>query len=602
MKNSMPSPKPARFSLLGKWGLFACLTIWLGAAPTGAQSPVTEGEWNTLAYSMPINPIHCGVLHTGKVLIVAGSENNPSEDDYKAAVYDPVSGAIAVQELRWDVFCNGMAALADGRFMIIGGTERYDPFHGEPRSTVFDPATEQFNELESMAHGRWYGTITELSDGGLLAFSGWDENGGTNKAVEIYQIAAGWSPEYTAPWTPPLYPRQHLLPDGTLFCAGPSVNSHIFNPATQSWTLNVAKTLFRKERTYGTSVLLPLLPEGGYLPKVMILGGANPATNSVEIIDLSVSTPVWRSAAPMSLPRIELNAVILPTGKVLALGGSAIDENPNTASLAADLFDPVTETWSPAGVAVYPRLYHSSALLLPDATVWVAGGNPVRGTFEEHLEVYSPPYLFTTDGSGNVIPATRPTMTKVPVEIGYGQGFKITTPDSASIGSVVLVRPGATTHAFDMEQRLIGLTFKGGRTGTVKATAPPNGSIAPPGYYMLFLVNQAGVPSLAKFVHLTATPKNRAPEGTITSPASDVVIHPGESVNFAGRATDRDGSVAAHTWVFPGGTPARSTLQSPGLVSFTELGDHVVSMTPLDDLGTNDPSPPTRTITVVPSP
>ena len=115
---------------------------------------------------------------------------------------------------------------------------------------------------------------------------------------------------------------------------------------------------------------------------------------------------------------------------------------------------------------------------------------------------------------------------------------------------------------------------------------------------MLFLVNQAGVPSVAQFVHLTSTPADLPPKGTITSPASDVVIAPGESVNFAGSATDTDGSVSTYKWVFPSGTPDSSTSAAPGLVSFTEVGTHVVSMTALDDQGVNDPSPPTRTVTV----
>ena len=483
------------------------------------QSPVTNGMWNTLSYTMPINPIHCSVMHTGKVLVVAGSENDPDEQEYRAAVWDPGTGTIVVQDLLWDVFCNGMAALPDGRWVIVGGNEQYDPFHGEPRATVFDPATEKFNEVESMAHGRWYATVTELADGSLMAFSGLNEIGEFNQSVEIYAPATGWSAAYVAPWTSPLYPRLHLLPDGNVFYAAEGTSSHLFNPTTKSWTMNVAHTVYNRNRTYGSTVLLPLRPETGYIPKVLSMGGDDPATATAEIIDLSASTPTWRSTAPMSLPRIQMNAVILPTGKVLALGGSSINEDPSTASLAADLFDPVGETWAPAGVGKYPRLYHSVALLLPDATVWVAGSNPVRGSYEEHMEIYSPAYLFTVDGSANVIPASRPTITSVPTEVGYGAKFNIRTPNSTDVSSVVFVRPGSSTHSFDMEQRLVSLAFQPGATGTVKASAPPNGSIAPPGYYMLFLINQAGVPSTAKFVHLTSVPKDRPPEGEITSPA-----------------------------------------------------------------------------------
>ena len=115
---------------------------------------------------------------------------------------------------------------------------------------------------------------------------------------------------------------------------------------------------------------------------------------------------------------------------------------------------------------------------------------------------------------------------------------------------------------------------------------------------MVFLINQAGVPSLAQFVHLTSTPNDLPPDGTITSPDTDVVISPGQSVNFAGSATDADGNVSVYKWVFPGGTPDSSTSATPGLVSFSEVGTHVVSLTAVDDQGVNDPSPPTRTVTV----
>jgi len=137
-------------------------------------SPVTDGLWTTLPYLMPINPIHCALLHNGKVLVVAGSENTLSEHQagqYYAAVWDTQAGTFSVQNLLWDLFCNGMTGLADGRFMVIGGSELLAPPYGDYRATVFDPATEKFTQVESMAHGRWYGSLIELSDGGLMAFS-----------------------------------------------------------------------------------------------------------------------------------------------------------------------------------------------------------------------------------------------------------------------------------------------------------------------------------------------------------------------------------------------------------------------------------------------
>ncbi len=153
----------------------------------------------------------------------------------------------------------------------------------------------------------------------------------------------------------------------------------------------------------------------------------------------------------------------------------------------------------------------------------LVGGNPARGTYERRLEIYSPAYLFNTDNT----PAVRPAITAVtPGAVGYGATFQVTTPDAAQIASVVLVRPGAATHAFDMEQRLVGLSYTAG-SGVLTVTAPPNGNIAPPGYYMLFVLNAAGTPSVARFVRVTSNVPNQPPVATITSPAADVTRNPG---------------------------------------------------------------------------
>ena len=554
----------------------------------------TQGQWRTLPSPTPINPVHVALMRTGQVLIVSGSGNLPTETSYSASIWDPASEVFQTQTLNWDMFCNGMVVLHDGRVLVNGGNLQYDPFYGEPRNAVFDPLTGLFTDIQNMAHGRWYPTVTTLGDGRVMTFSGLKETGGTNTAVEIYTVGAGWSQEYPAGWTPPLYPRLHLNTDGRVFYAGSSRSSRFFNPATGAWTTVVATTNYSGTRTYGTSVMLPLTPANGYRPRVMIFGGGNPATATTEIIDLSAATPAWQYGPSMSQSRIEMNATLLPNGKVLATGGSLNDEDAATASLNADVYDPLTNTFSSAGANAYPRLYHSNALLLPDATVLLLGGNPARGTYENRLEVYSPAYLFNADGT----PAVRPTITTPPGDISYGSAFQVLTPDAANIASAVLVRPGAPTHAFDMEQRLIGLTFTAG-TGMLNLNGPPNGNIAPPGYYMLFLMNAAGVPSLASFVRLGVAPPNQAPVATIVSPSGNVTVNPGAGVSFSGSGTDPDpgGSVSAYSWTFPGGAPASSAIATPGSVSYSSPGSYVASLTVTDDKGLAS-APATRAVTV----
>src|SRR5205085_1617401 len=173
----------------------------------------------------------------------------------------------------------------------------------------------------------------------------------------------------------------------------------------------------------GSSVLLPPTPANHYDPRVLIMGGGNPATATTETIDLGAPTPAWQWGPNMSQPRIEMSATILPDGKILATGGSLNDEDTTTASLNADLYDPAKNTFSPAGANSYARLYHSVSLLLPDGTVWLAGGNPQRGTYEQNVEIYEPPYLFTTDSTGKITHANRPSISSSPASVSYGNSF-----------------------------------------------------------------------------------------------------------------------------------------------------------------------------------
>jgi len=482
---------------------------------------------------MPVNPIHAALLYTGKVLIVSGSGNDPNNafpinttPNYQAAVWDPQSGKITTQSMDWDMFCNGMSVMPDGRVLINGGTAAYGalaavggasdvPFTGLPNSSIFDPATESFSPADgpnrgNTAHGRWYPTLTELGDGRIMTTSGLDEHGYTNNTNEIYTAGQGWGSEI--PGTPsglgtfnfefPLYPRMHLLPTGQVFYSAPSSATVVFDPSTQKWSF-LAWTIYGgpvEERTYGSSVLLPLTPANNYSPKVIIMGGDNPATDTTEIIDLGNISPKWVQGPPMAQPRVEMQATLLPNGKVLVSGGSAKDEDASTASLKAELYDPATNGFSSAGSNAFARLYHNTQLLLPDGTVFLTGGNPKPGVYEHHIEIYKPAYLFNSDGTA----ATRPTITSAPSSVTYGSTLSVQTPNT-DIASVVLIKAGSVTHSFDMDQRFVALSFSSA-DGGLSATLPANSNLLPPGYYMLFLVNRAGVPSIAHSLHVTGAP------------------------------------------------------------------------------------------------
>lgn len=598
----------------------AALASGLISAGVRAQScavnvPHVTGTWVVLPYQMPINPISANLLPTGKVLIVAGSENDAynnskGSESYRAAIWDPtgtVESSIVVTELNYDVFCSGTASLPDGRSLIVGGTSQYtvSSFTGENRASIFNPVTQLFAQSQNMASGRWYASAIALGDGRIMAMSGLTLSGTTSTTIEIYDLrnaGAGWDAPTNVPFTPPLYPRIFLLPNGKVFFTGQgknaaTANSWFFDPVSAGWTVSAPVT---RNRPAGSAVLLPLLPPS-YTPRVMNFGGGSPATNTTELIDLSASSPVWTPGPNMSTGRNQMNAVILPNGNVLAEGGSVNLESPDTPGKTADLYDSGSNTMRSGGTAAYSRLYHATAFLLPDATVMSLGSNPgARGSYEPAIEIYTPPYLF--DASDHLITTSRPNITGVSSSlVGYNALISVSYTSASSIRSAVLMRVGSDTHAFDMDQRMIGLCGPtpetptcSGVNGILNVTTPPNGNIAPPGYYMLFLLDSAGVPSKARFIRLTPY-STSAPSGIIVSPASDVSIVAGSNVAFS-----TSSAAAKYSWVFPGGSPATSTAQNPGNVTFPNPGIYRASLTLIDSSGNSDPNPPTRQITVGP--
>jgi hypothetical protein len=484
--------------------LLAVLCSFFGSF--GSAVAVNEdkfGRWDTMPYLSPINPIHMALLPDKTLLIVSGSENDANNTIYRAAILNRATGLFTVKVLMRDLFCNAMSFFPGGRVLISGGTKQYDNFYGEESTTVFDWRTGLFTDGPKMADGRWYPTNTTLSNGRTLTISGLYEDE-VNNTTEIFTpkprpSVGAWSLPHETPFVANLYPRGHMIPpDGDVFYSQLAGLSRLFDPESLEW--NYVATP-KKMRNAGTSVLLPLLPENRYPAKVLIFGGSS-SPNTAEIIDLSSTKPAWRYVESMREGRIQLTGTLLPNGLILATGGSKINENPKTASLSAELFDPKTEKWIAGALGKYPRLYHSVAILLPSAKVLVAGSNPSRGKYEKHIEVYTPPYLYTKDVTGAAILAPRPIIAAAPAEIFYAKTFVVHSPDAGNLTKVMLMRLGTVTHGFNMEQRAIGLVFSSTAEGVVDIKAPPNGIIAPPGYYMLFLINSKGVPSRAKIIHL----------------------------------------------------------------------------------------------------
>jgi hypothetical protein len=202
--------------------------------------------------------------------------------------------------------------------------------------------------------------------------------------------------------------------------------------------------------------------------------------------------------------------------------------------LETEKYDPVTDEWSTLDTAAVPRVYHSVALLLADGRVWAAGSDYGNGDHEMRMEIYAPPYLFK---------GARPTITAAPAAVTVGSAFTVSTPDAAEIATAALVRCGTATHAFGIDQRWLDLAITAATPGALTLTAPPDTRLAPPGYYMLFLLDGDGVPSVAKILRVQADanptisrlyPRSGAAAGGTAVTILGTNFKPGATVRFGG--------------------------------------------------------------------
>ena len=327
----------------------------------------------------------------------------------------------------------------------------------------------------------------QLADGRVLVFGGQAAAGSPANTVEEFNPATGLvrTLPRTATRGTGLYPRLHLMPDGTLLKPGPTRATTRFDPGSATWTAGPSMIYGNRHR--GVSVLL----SGG--TRLLALGGHDTGTSgptaTAEILDTAVSPLRWRPTGAMAHARMLADAVLLPDGKVLVVGGGR-QQNYTGPVRTPEMYDPATGGWTQMAPHTASRMYHSTAVLLPDGRVLSAGQD--NGALATYGEIYSPPYLFR---------GARPTVSSAPAAVAYGSTFSVTTPEAAAIRRVVLIRPGSTTHQVNTDQRAVPLAFTAG-AGTLTVAVPANRNLAPPGYYLLFLVDADGVPSVAPWVRL----------------------------------------------------------------------------------------------------
>lgn len=496
--------------------------------------------------------VHAALLHTGKILYFGGDQHdrglNEAGDVDHTRLFDCATHAItAVTGLpgNSDLFCSGHAQLADGRILAAGGTRKWggggdhppEHFIGLRDAYLFDPAADDWHATDKMVTqrstdvaegrdiektgGKWYPTLVTLPDGRVLAVSGHpeiDDSRHNNNSLELYDLATGtWSvvgsSDYgnidTVDARRYEYPRLHVLPDGTVISMSPMANQRLekWRPYTDALDWDdvigappegIYDNWFAQDTT---SVLLPLSPVDEYRARVMQAGGSVP-----YILDLGDVAAGW-IAAPRALfdhpatgdvnpVRENADSVILPTGEIFIEGGLKNGGDDSTGVRAPESYDPATGTWKVLPATPIVRGYHSTALLMPDGAVWVAGSNfdadDGLANRELRIEIFEPWYFC----------GRRPSITDVAPKACHGDDIEIRTADAADIKKVVIVRCSTVTHNFNPDQRHITLEFKRDTGDVLLARIPDEPNVAIVGYYLLFVIDSTGRPSTGRFVQI----------------------------------------------------------------------------------------------------
>lgn len=473
----------------------------IGTSPPSAPSNQTipsaqpQGQWSALQTS-PMVAISSILMDNGNFIFWDGWQQPEPTEVWNPAVPQTFTTINAPDS----VFCDGAAQLPDGRIIVIGGYGGLSTGQiGIVDTNIFDPATNTWTRVANMHTPRWYPTLTELSDGRYVAISGNSTNENTwADTPEVYDPTANTWTQLTKISTSAVheneYPFSYLIPNGNVLNIGPSEDvTDELNVDSQTWT----RVGGQSGVVNGSSVQ--------YLPgKILYSGGAasvttpSPAQTTTAVLDTTAGTPVWQQTSPMLNARMYHTLTMLANGQVLAVGGAnTSDQNViTTGVLPTEIWDPASQKWSAAAPIAAARNYHSTAVLMPDGRVLVAGGghpSSLGDPGQASSQIYSPSYLFN---------GARPTITSAPSSTTYGSTISVSTPDAASISAVNLVSLGTDTHQMDMNQHFVPLSFTAGG-GSLNVTMPASSAVAPPGHYMLFILNKQGTPSTASIVGIS---------------------------------------------------------------------------------------------------
>ncbi|MCX4620352.1 radical copper oxidase GlxA [Streptomyces albogriseolus] len=385
-------------------------------------------------------------------------------------------------------------------------------FQGIRDAYEFDPVAEKYIKVDPMKEARWYPTLTTLSDGKILSVSGLDDIGqlvpGKN---EVYDPETKeW--EYTDEVRQfPTYPALFLMQNGKIFYSGSNAGYGPDDVGRDPGVWDVETNKFKKipglsdAKLMETSntVLLPPAQDETY----MVIGGGGVgesprSSEKTRIVDLKADDPAFVDGPPLDKGTRYPQASILPNDEVLISGGSEDYRGRGDSNiLEARIYDTEKNELRRVADPLVGRNYHSGSILLPDGRVMFFGSdslfadkaNTKPGTFEQRIEIYTPPYLYGDE--------EQPDLSGGPQTIKRGGSGTFTSRDAASVKKVRLIRPSATTHVTDVDQRSIALDFTTDGD-KVTVTVPKNKNLVQSGWYMLFVTDGDGTPSKAQWVQV----------------------------------------------------------------------------------------------------
>jgi Domain of unknown function (DUF1929) len=486
------------------------------SASRAPATPDVVGKWSAV-YDWPVVAIHASLLPNGKVLAydsvpgqVGATETfTGPHDGTRVTLWTPNGDQAgthvsANNNLKLNLFCSGHTTLADGRLFTAGGN--FDSsLAGIKQTHVFNPGNNTWNVEGNMQVARWYPSVTPTEKGEVLITGGLTDPAqdvlptdkpevrGTNGALRVLNGAASQTASNR------FYGWLRQAPNGKIAYLGPEKNLRYLDVnGNGSWSDIGDRD--GQTRTYGSFAM--------YAPGKVLISGGGGSNSSAVVVDLNTGTSA--ATAPMAFQRRQHNLTILADGQVLATGGYENSDNflvdVNKGVYPAEAWNPTTGQWKTLASMERTRQYHSTALLLANGRVLSAGGGicgdcTTQNYLQKNAEIFSPPYLFKKDGSGQM--ATRPVISAAPGTLTYNQRFTVTTASARRITKVSLVRFGGVTHSVNMDQQFQALPFVATSNSTISVTSPNSSRIAPPGRYMMFLIDDQGVPSFAKFMQVS---------------------------------------------------------------------------------------------------